>query len=172
MWTTKRPGEEGHYWVVIKYFIDGKLANTTEPEVWYINPDGHYGCCGQLGTDDPQEIPDGEDLIEEVDYQREPVYCWDNEESAQQKRNDIVTQRWEYWIKPIIEPVFDEKYIDPYPVLHQEGSMSVEMEVKTGGHFGDVGIQIARDGRIWLCYNGQAFIRFKPMDMKVGKVIL
>ncbi|QIG58291.1 hypothetical protein SEA_SKOG_139 [Gordonia phage Skog] len=26
----------------------------------------------------------------------------------------------------------------------------------------DLGIQIAWDGRVWLCVNGQAFLRFKP----------
>lgn len=54
--------------------------------------------------------------------------------------------------------------VEPYEVLHQEGSMSVEMDIPKGNHIGDVGIQIARDGRIWLCYNGQAFIRFKPLS--------
>jgi hypothetical protein len=27
---------------------------------------------------------------------------------------------------------------------------------------GDLGIQIARDGRVWMCINGVAFIRFSP----------
>lgn len=56
--------------------------------------------------------------------------------------------------------------IEPYPVLHQEGVLSVEMELPVGTNLGDVGIQIARDGRIWICYNGQAYIRFKPLTEK------
>ena len=59
-WTNTRPEESGYYWVVKKYFEDGELKHTTEPDVWYINPDSKYGCCSQLGTDYPDEIPDGE----------------------------------------------------------------------------------------------------------------
>jgi len=36
---------------------------------------------------------------------------------------------------------------------------------------GDFGIQIARDGRVWICINGIAFIRFKPQGMGFGEVI-
>lgn len=57
--------------------------------------------------------------------------------------------------------------VEPYPVLHQDGVLSVEMELPKGVNLGDVGIQIARDGRIWLCYNGQAYIRFKPLTKKM-----
>jgi len=31
---------------------------------------------------------------------------------------------------------------------------------------GDFGIQIAKDGRVWICINGVAFIRFRP-EVKV-----
>ena len=30
----------------------------------------------------------------------------------------------------------------------------------------DVGLQVAKDGRIWLCVNGVAFIRFSPHPNK------
>jgi len=33
---------------------------------------------------------------------------------------------------------------------------------------GDFGIQIAKDGRVWVCINGVAFLRFKP-EIKGGK---
>jgi len=62
--------------------------------------------------------------------------------------------------------------VESYPVLHQEGVLSVEMELPKGAHLGDVGIQIARDGRIWLCYNGIAFIRFKPLTEKMMKFFI
>lgn len=26
----------------------------------------------------------------------------------------------------------------------------------------DLGLQVARDGRLWVCINGVAFLRFKP----------
>lgn len=32
----------------------------------------------------------------------------------------------------------------------------------------DVGIQVATDGRIWVCINGAAFLRFKPDLMGKG----
>ena len=31
---------------------------------------------------------------------------------------------------------------------------------------GDLGIQIAKDGRIWICINGIAFLRFHPERRK------
>lgn len=36
----------------------------------------------------------------------------------------------------------------------------------------DVGIQIAHDGRIWLCVNGVAFIRFKPDMPQLSNIAL
>ena len=32
---------------------------------------------------------------------------------------------------------------------------------------GDLGIQIATDGRIWICINGISFLRFKPLQKEV-----
>jgi len=60
--------------------------------------------------------------------------------------------------------------VEPYEVLHQDGLLSVEMDLPKGNYIGDVGIQIARDGRIWLCFNGGAFIRFKPMTETLRKL--
>lgn len=54
---------------------------------------------------------------------------------------------------------------------HQKGFISIEnLEVITNEKAiprsfyvnGDFGIQIARDGRVWICINGIAFLRFKP----------
>lgn len=53
---------------------------------------------------------------------------------------------------------------------HMSGMISIENEEiildrkKNFTHmiFGDLGIQIATDGRIWICINGIAFLRFKP----------
>ena len=35
--------------------------------------------------------------------------------------------------------------------------------MEKGSHVGDFGIQIAKDGRVWICIDGVAFIRFKPL---------
>lgn len=73
-----------------------------------------------------------------------------------------------------------------YPETHQQGFISIEnlpdelrqagfdldgneaVYVRPGMFKGDFGIQVAKDGRVWVCINGIAFIRFKPDD-KGGK---
>lgn len=52
------------------------------------------------------------------------------------------------------------------PETHKYGLISFEQEIKQGSMKGDFGIQIAEDGRIWICLNGQALIRFKPLKRK------
>jgi hypothetical protein len=57
--------------------------------------------------------------------------------------------------------------INPYPESHQQGRISIEncnfhKILGDKNIEGDLGIQIARDGRIWICINGVAFIRFSP----------
>jgi hypothetical protein len=50
-----------------------------------------------------------------------------------------------------------------YPETHQFGNISIEnYNLLESVYQGDVGIQIAKDGRIWVCINGIAFLRFKP----------
>lgn len=57
------------------------------------------------------------------------------------------------------------------PEFHQDGSLGIEnrdevtrmlQEAHIEGGQVDVGLQVADDGRIWLCVNGMAFLRFKP----------
>jgi hypothetical protein len=50
---------------------------------------------------------------------------------------------------------------------HRQGHLSIEnLDVIMSMGFNlqqcDVGLQVARDGRIWVCVNGIAFLRFKP----------
>jgi len=60
-----------------------------------------------------------------------------------------------------------------YPEIHMNGILSIENEeivkplVNKPGT--DVGIQISNDGRIWLCVDGVAFIRFKQTRKEKGK---
>ncbi len=49
-----------------------------------------------------------------------------------------------------------------YPTTHQEGYISIEQDLSTGLIKGDLGIQIAEDGRVWICIDGIAFLRFRP----------
>lgn len=51
------------------------------------------------------------------------------------------------------------------PETHWTGHISVENQEFIKQYDlqdADLGIQIASDGRVWLCVNGTAFIRFKP----------
>jgi hypothetical protein len=53
-----------------------------------------------------------------------------------------------------------------YPVVYQKGMLELtpkEQLLTTDLSCCDVGVQIAHDGRIWLCVNGQSLIRFKPL---------
>lgn len=50
-----------------------------------------------------------------------------------------------------------------YPETHQVGLISIENLPDKKAFTGDIGIQIASDGRIWVCIDGLAFIRFKPL---------
>lgn len=47
---------------------------------------------------------------------------------------------------------------------HQRGALDLDLEAVKGADVMDcdVGLQTALDGRIWLCVNGRAFVRFKP----------
>lgn len=46
--------------------------------------------------------------------------------------------------------------------MHCEGHISIETIPQLSVGQGDLGIQISHDGRVWLCINGIAFLRFKP----------
>lgn len=58
--------------------------------------------------------------------------------------------------------------IKPYPETHQQGAISVESPLPVGMTEGDFGIQIASDGRVWICIDGIAVLRFKPMNNDWG----
>lgn len=51
-----------------------------------------------------------------------------------------------------------------YPETHRTGMLTINDMAWTPNHGLDVdlGVQVARDGRVWLCVNGVAWIRFKP----------
>lgn len=57
--------------------------------------------------------------------------------------------------------------ITPYPETHQTGRLDIHNEYilreeLCGSPEIDFGVQIAEDGRVWVCINGIAFLRFKP----------
>jgi len=70
------------------------------------------------------------------------------------------------------------KLVKDYPETHQQGTISIEnipTELRIPGYMphiinqieGDFGIRIAKDGRVWVCINGIAFIRFKPKNQSI-----
>ena len=57
--------------------------------------------------------------------------------------------------------------IKPYKETHMDGVLSMESDEFFNKQdrrivSGDFGIQIAEDGRVWICFNGVSFIRFQP----------
>lgn len=59
-----------------------------------------------------------------------------------------------------------EQYIKEYPETHQQGVITLENMpyslAKSLAMKGDLGIQIAKNGRVWVCIDGIAFLRFQP----------
>jgi len=52
---------------------------------------------------------------------------------------------------------------------HDQGRISIEMELRSGVKpDSDLGIQIASDGRVWVCIDGQAALRFQPHVKTIG----
>jgi hypothetical protein len=67
------------------------------------------------------------------------------------------------------------KKIKAYPETHQEGLVEVEnldiifFNFHQTPYFlenADVGVKVSEDGRVWICINGVAFLRFKPIEKK------
>lgn len=57
-----------------------------------------------------------------------------------------------------LEEIKDTKEVKEF---HQQGFLSVEEPFPSMVDC-DFGLQVANDGRVWVCINSQAFIRFKP----------
>lgn len=61
------------------------------------------------------------------------------------------------------------KLLSELPETHQAGMVDIlnldivkEQDLQSA----DFGIQISHDGRVWICINGVAFVRFKPQRKK------
>ena len=55
--------------------------------------------------------------------------------------------------------------MDKLEPTYMKGLLSVKTPIES--QICDFGIQIEKDGRIWICVNGAAFIRFKPLSDKM-----
>ena len=52
----------------------------------------------------------------------------------------------------------------PYPEAHAQGLVSFGDDFEQREFVGDIGLQIAADGRIWVCVDGINVLRFKPLN--------
>lgn len=58
-----------------------------------------------------------------------------------------------------------KKVIKEYPLLNQKGYISFENDASyKGGNLikGILGIQVAANGKVWVCVNGVSILRFRP----------
>ena len=56
-----------------------------------------------------------------------------------------------------------------YSETHRRGLFSIEYPLTVDMKEDcDLGIQIAEDGRVWICIEGQALIRFRPTKVRKG----
>ena len=83
-----------------------------------------------------------------------------NSETVGQKPLDFSSNRDFY--NPVQEEIPVKKNLG-YPLQTQEGYLSVEQELPANTKKCVLGVQISKDGRIWVCIDGVAFIRFRPM---------
>jgi len=58
---------------------------------------------------------------------------------------------------------FNEQFID--------GIISFEQDIQIKQTKGSLGIQVSEDGKVWVCIDGQALIRFKPDPLKKATLL-
>ena len=58
------------------------------------------------------------------------------------------------------------KILKHYRTFHQKGTLSIEQELQKGIHHCDLGIAFDSQGKIWLCMDNKAIMRFQPFKSK------
>lgn len=61
-----------------------------------------------------------------------------------------------------------KKKYKPYDETHFQGLIFYEKNIQSGVVEGDIGVQVAKDGRVWICVDGQSLIRFTPSSIGGG----
>lgn len=56
------------------------------------------------------------------------------------------------------------KILKHYHEFHQKGPLSIEQDMQKGIYHCDLGIAFDSEGKLWLCMNHQAILRFKPFE--------
>jgi len=57
-----------------------------------------------------------------------------------------------------------------YEFKSEEGTLSIEklLPQEICLEKSKIGVQVSDDGRVWVCVNGEAFLRFKPLPKALG----
>lgn len=53
------------------------------------------------------------------------------------------------------------------PETHSQGVINIETVPPQSILSRDLGIQISEDGRVWICIDGLAFLRFNPNNVNI-----
>lgn len=61
----------------------------------------------------------------------------------------------------LVEDVKENPLFNVQPEKHVKGMISVETSIVSALDV-DFGLQVSEDGRVWICVDGKAFLRFKP----------
>jgi len=64
------------------------------------------------------------------------------------------------------QTICPQRDMEAYPESHAYGLIEIINVPDKLVFNGDIGIQIADDGRMWICRDGIALIRFKPERIK------
>lgn len=153
IWSNEIPKSNGYFWLYEQIFIDEieqHLKHGPETVTLEVVNEGSdpYVLARYIASDTEHTIKSKEGKLIN-DY---GTFLYPNRKVV-------------YWWIAIEEPMFHEKLsLIPYPLTEQKGVISLEQDFVKGAQYGNVGIQIARDGRIWLCLDGGALIRFKPSE--------
>jgi len=59
----------------------------------------------------------------------------------------------------------EKKKFKAMDTTHCQGIISIEEISNEKMFYGDLGIQISPNGKVWICINGQAFLRFNPITL-------
>ena len=76
---------------------------------------------------------------------------------------NVSTVQMKKWHREHKEELRGHVVISEYGPLYQEGHLSMYRDAwPPDAQNCQVGVQVASDGRIWICIDGASFLRFKP----------
>lgn len=76
-----------------------------------------------------------------------------------------MSDKKEFPIKKKERELLKQKLFKPMDTIHCKGIISIEEIPDERMFSGDLGIQISSTGKVWICINGFAFLRFNPISL-------